>query len=44
MSTAPTVSEEKGKEIEIYTGVGGNMGNSVRTLNRLISVLMDKSC
>ena len=44
MSTAPTVSEEKGKEIGTYTGVRGNIGNSVCTLNRLIIVPMNKKC
>ena len=44
MSTGPIVSEEKGKEIGTYTGVRRNIGNSVRTLNRLIIVSMNKKC
>ena len=44
MSTAPTVSEEKIREIGTYTGVRRNVGNSVRTLNRLIIVSMNKKC
>ena len=44
MSTAPTVSEEKRKEIGTYTGVRRNVGNSVHTLNTLIIVSMNKKC